>query len=515
MIIHMNLGEDSYDIVVERGVIAKASKHLNLDRRVLVVTDSGVPAEYAKLIAEQCKDGVIYTVEAGEASKSLEVFEKLLGVMLECGFSRKDCVVAVGGGVVGDLSGFAASAYMRGIDFYNIPTTLLSQIDSSIGGKTAINFGGVKNIVGAFYQPKSVLIDPELLKTLPARQISNGLAEALKMALTSDKELFDIFENKNIEDNIDEIIIRSLNIKKNVVEQDEKESGLRKILNFGHTIGHGIESSEEMSKLYHGECVALGMIPMCDETIRPRLIEVLKKCGLYRTLEYDWEKITKAAFHDKKADGNTVTVTTVSKVGSFEMKKMSCLDVIEMAKSCLEDMKEYSCVGNNSAHSFSKGNIVLTGMPGSGKSTVGKLINIDGYEFIDTDEQIEKRCGCTIKELIAVKGETYFRDLESEVIRDVSSESCRVISVGGGAVLREENVKYLKRNGKLFFINADIKRLRATDDRPLSDTYEKLAKLYSERMSIYQSTADVIVPDMGTSEAEAQYIMKKRMEMIW
>ena len=336
MTICMNLGEDSYDIIVERGVLANASKHLNLNRRVLVVTDSGVPEQYAKVLAAQCKDGVICTVEQGEASKSLDGFGKLLQTMLDHGFSRKDCVVAVGGGVVGDLSGFAASAYMRGIDFYNIPTTLLSQIDSSIGGKTAINFGGVKNIVGAFYQPQKVLIDPELLKTLPQRQISNGLAEAIKMSLTSDKDLFDIFESSSdIEGSIDEIIIRSLNIKKNVVEQDEKETGLRKILNFGHTIGHGIESSEGMSELYHGECVALGMIPMCSEEVRPRLINVLKKCNLYRTLEYDWDKITEAAFHDKKADGSTVTVTTVSEVGRFEMKTMSCLDVIDMAKKTL------------------------------------------------------------------------------------------------------------------------------------------------------------------------------------
>ena len=336
MTIHMNLGEASYDILVERGILAKAHEHLNLNRRVLVVTDTGVPARYAETVAAQCKDGVICTVEMGEASKSLEGFGKLLETMLDHGFSRKDCVVAVGGGVVGDLSGFAASAYMRGIDFYNIPTTLLSQIDSSIGGKTAINFGGVKNIVGAFYQPRRVLVDPDLLETLPERQISNGLAEAIKMALTSDKELFDIFETKDIESHIDEIIIRSLNVKKNVVEQDEREAGLRRILNFGHTVGHGIESSEGMSELYHGECVALGMIPMCGEAVRPRLIEVLKKCNLYRTLQYDWDRITAAAFHDKKADGDTVTVTTVSEVGCFEMKTVTCTDVIAAAKNCLD-----------------------------------------------------------------------------------------------------------------------------------------------------------------------------------
>ena len=339
MTIRMNLGEDSYDILVERGILKNANKHLNLDRRVLVVTDTGVPAKYAEVIANQCKEGIICTVEQGEASKSPEVFCKLLQTMLDRGFSRNDCVVAVGGGVVCDLSGFAASAYMRGVDFYNIPTTLLSQIDSSIGGKTAINLGGVKNIVGAFYQPKKVLIDPELLRTLPQRQISNGLAEAVKMSLTSDEALFELFENGDIESNIDEIIIRSLNIKKYVVEQDERESGLRKILNFGHTVGHGIESSEGMSELYHGECVALGMIPMCSESIRERVIRVLKKCSLYRTPEYDWDKITDAAFHDKKADGDYVTVTTVSRVGSFEMKKMRCLEVIALAREVLEGIK--------------------------------------------------------------------------------------------------------------------------------------------------------------------------------
>ncbi len=334
MKIHMNLNENSYDIVVQRGILAQAGENLNLNRRVLVVTDCQVPEAYAKTVAAQCKQPVICTIRQGEESKSLETFGTLLETMLDNGFSRKDCVVAVGGGVCGDLSGFVASAYMRGIDFYNIPTTLLSQIDSSIGGKTAINFKNVKNIVGAFYQPKKVLIDPDVLSTLPDRQIANGLAEAIKMSLTSDCELFDIFENQNINEKIDEIIVRSLNIKKDVVEQDEKEAGLRKILNFGHTIGHGIETS---SSLYHGECVALGMIPMCDEAIRPRVTEVLKKCNLYQQIALDWDKIAQAAFHDKKADGDSVTVTTVSEIGCFELKTMQCSEVIEMAKKCFRE----------------------------------------------------------------------------------------------------------------------------------------------------------------------------------
>ena len=162
----------------------------------------------------------------------------------------------------------------------------------------------------------------------------------------------------------------------------------------------------------------------------------------------------------------------------------------------------------------SKENIVLTGMPGSGKSTVGRLLNIEGFEFIDTDEEIEKRCGCSIKELIRAKGEAYFRDLETEVICEISSMGCRIISTGGGAVLREENVRCLKRNGKLFFLNADISRLHSTDSRPLSDTPKKLENLYAERMSLYTETADVVVPDLRTPQDEANYIITKREELI-
>ncbi len=163
---------------------------------------------------------------------------------------------------------------------------------------------------------------------------------------------------------------------------------------------------------------------------------------------------------------------------------------------------------------LSKENIVLTGMPGSGKSTVGKLLKIDGFSFVDTDVEIEKRCGCSIKELINSMGEKYFRDLETEVIKDISSKGCQIISTGGGAVLRKENVDSLKRNGKLFFINASTDRLCPTDSRPLSDTSEKLKKLYDERFDIYKSTADVIVPDMATAKEEAEFILRARTELI-
>ena len=272
MIIKVELLENGYDIVLERGALSKIGEYLDLDRRVLVVTDEGVPSEYAEAVARASKRPTVVTVKQGEGSKSFSTLEELCRVMLKNGFTRNDCVVAVGGGVVGDLSGFAAASYMRGIDFYNIPTTVLSEVDSSIGGKVAVNLDNVKNIVGAFYQPQKVVIDPDTLKTLPKRQIANGLAEAVKMGLTSDKELFNIFEKGSVDESLEEIIERSLLVKKKVVEQDEKETGLRKILNFGHTVGHGIESEAELSGLYHGECVALGMLPMCGDAVRERLL---------------------------------------------------------------------------------------------------------------------------------------------------------------------------------------------------------------------------------------------------
>ena len=321
MVLHLDLPTDGYDIHIARGAIDRAGEVFSLKRRVLVVTDSGVPAKYAARVAAQCKEAHIVTVAEGEGSKSLATLELLLTTMLQEGFDRTDCVVAVGGGVVGDLSGFAAATFMRGIDFYNIPTTVLSQVDSSIGGKVAINLGGVKNIVGAFYQPRAVLIDPDVLSTLPARQIANGLAEAVKMALTSDAELFDIFECGEALQNIDTVVERSLRIKKAVVEEDEKENGIRRILNFGHTLGHGIEGSSN-GELYHGECVALGMISMCAPDVRRRLVSVLQSLNLPTKFDGDIETVLQLTEHDKKCEGGLVNVVFVDTVGTYRIEKI-------------------------------------------------------------------------------------------------------------------------------------------------------------------------------------------------
>ena len=323
MIIPVNLGKDSYDVVVERGILKRCNEMLNLDRKVAVVTDDGVPEEYSQTIKTMCREAYIFTMPQGEKSKSISTLENVLSFMLEKGFTRQDCVVAAGGGVVGDLSGFAASVYMRGVDFYNIPTTLLSQVDSSIGGKTAVNFNGVKNIVGTFYQPKKVIVDPDVLKSLPKRQISNGLCEALKMASTFDKELFEIFETDNPYSRIDEITEKALKIKANVVSFDEKESGLRKALNFGHTIGHGIESAKSAKGMYHGECVGIGMLAMCSHSVNERLKPILQKLGINTNVSFDPEKVYEAAVHDKKSQSSYVTAVLCEEIGSFKFARMN------------------------------------------------------------------------------------------------------------------------------------------------------------------------------------------------
>lgn len=318
----MELGDRSYDIVIARGCLKKAGQLLNLDRKVCIVTDSGVPRQYVEALAAQCGQAVICTVDQGEDHKTMESVTRLCEAMLENGFSRKDCVAALGGGMVGDLAGFAAASFMRGIDFYNIPTTLLSQVDSSIGGKTGVNLNGVKNIVGAFWQPCGVLIDPDTLDTLPPRLRAEGMAEYVKMALSFDEAMFEALEREDPWQDTEKALCNALTLKKMVVEQDEREAGLRKLLNFGHTIGHGVESAAAGS-LYHGECVAIGMMPMCSDAVRGRLRPVLEKLGLPVSTELDKEAIWQAMQHDKKSSSTGFSAVFVDEPGKAYAKNIT------------------------------------------------------------------------------------------------------------------------------------------------------------------------------------------------
>ena len=329
MIIPLNLGADSYDITLERGAIKKAAEIFRIKGKVLVVTDSGVPGVYSQTVASQFEESFIFTFPEGEKSKSFDTYKQICEKLLEYSFTRKDAVIAVGGGVTGDMAGFAAATYMRGIDFYNIPTTVLSQVDSSIGGKTAIDLGNVKNIIGAFHQPKGVIVDPEVLSTLPERQIKNGLAESIKMGMCFNEELFGIFRKDDYMAHIDKIIELSLLIKKRVVEEDEKETGLRKSLNFGHTIGHGIEGAV-FGELLHGECVALGIPPMCGEKIRDEVTAVMGNVGLPTEYLFAKSKVKEIIGHDKKSGGAAISVVKCDKIGSFYFEDMTADEIINL-----------------------------------------------------------------------------------------------------------------------------------------------------------------------------------------
>ena len=325
----MQLKKNSYDIILKRGCLKNLYQFANLvNRKVFILTDDGVPAAYARTIADQCSDARIYTIPQGEGSKCLKVYGNVLEAMLAFGMSRRDVVVAVGGGVVGDLGGFCAATYMRGIDFINCPTSTLAQIDSSIGGKTAIDLGETKNIVGAFWQPQVVLIDPDVLATLPRRHFVNGLAEALKAGIIADPELFALFEKNTPEEDIEQIIYRSLRVKKHIVEQDEQEHGPRAALNFGHTIGHGIEAvkgirGRRKNGLYHGECVALGMLPMIeDNSLVKRTRAVMRALGLPTRAAYDKQKVLEQMRHDKKGRGDSITVIRVPGLGCWRADKI-------------------------------------------------------------------------------------------------------------------------------------------------------------------------------------------------
>ena len=330
--LEVSLGDRSYNIHIGRGIISSAAEIFSIsDSFAFIITDEGVPEEYAKAVASGFKNSYIYTVAQGEGSKSLAVYGEILEKMLALGLTRGDVCIAVGGGVVGDLSGFAAASYMRGIDFYNVPTTVLSMVDSSIGGKTAINLGGAKNIVGAFYQPRGVLIDTAVLDTLPERQIKNGLAESIKMAATSDEGFFEFLEKiANPRNHYEEIIARSIAIKRSVVEADEREGGIRKILNFGHTFGHAIEAYTNMDELYHGECVAIGMMAKSCGEVKVRISSLLEKYGLPTEFEGNINEALKLVSADKKRGRDGIDIILVKKIGKCEIVRMSVSDFADL-----------------------------------------------------------------------------------------------------------------------------------------------------------------------------------------
>ena len=336
MEIRIRTRQRDYPIIIERGALRRAGELIRSEAgdqgKLFMVTDSGVPAEWTDILSEQLGMPDMFMFRHGEASKCMRTYEDLLTWLSRRKASRKDTIVAIGGGVTGDLAGFAAATYMRGIRYINVPTTSLSQIDSGIGGKTAIDLGGIKNIVGAFWQPSMVIIDPDVLSTLPGRQLSSGLAEAVKAGLIRDRELFGIFENDDYMDRIDEIIYRSLIVKKKIVEEDENESSVRKLLNFGHTIGHAYESLHD-GKYLHGECVAMGMMKILEnDEIRRRLGDVLKRLNLPEACVAEADDLTEIIMNDKKAAGTLIDTVQVDTIGDGRIVTRDIEDIRRILK---------------------------------------------------------------------------------------------------------------------------------------------------------------------------------------
>ena len=321
------------DVIISKNILSDVHKYVNLERKVMIVADSGIPEQYINAVTKQCAKPYVKRFPKGEESKNLENYKDILNALVEARFTRSDLVIAIGGGVTTDLAGFAASSYMRGIEFVNIPTSLLAQVDASIGGKVGIDFGGVKNIVGAFHKPIKTIIDVETLKTLDERLFLEGISEIIKMAVTLDKEFYLYLESLDLEGikkDIKYIVNKSVMLKSRVVNSDENESGLRRVLNFGHTVGHAIEVLSN-GKLLHGEAVSIGMTYMVEEPVKSRLISQLEKYHLPTNCKYTKEELLQYIKLDKKkVSDDRIIIVWCKEIGCFEFKEVTLKELEEI-----------------------------------------------------------------------------------------------------------------------------------------------------------------------------------------
>lgn len=353
--VHVALSDRSYDIEIGSGNLASVTHFVDTERddaHAVIITDTNVDPLYAEpianaLAAEACEVDLL-TVDAGEQSKSIDVAIELWERMLEEGSDRTSVVLAVGGGVVGDLAGFIAATYARGLTFVQVPTTLLAQVDSSVGGKVGINLPGAKNIVGAFWQPRGVIIDVSVLKSLPEREYCAGLAEVVKYGVILDAEFFDYLE-KHLESIrhrdpavLTHIVQRCCRLKADVVEQDEREeTGLRSVLNYGHTFCHAFEAATGYELLLHGEGVSIGMLcasrlaerlGRVDAAFTKRQFDLLQAFGLPTAVpEVSHEELIELMYRDKKTERGKLRFVLPSQMGHVEVVRGIEIDDILMA----------------------------------------------------------------------------------------------------------------------------------------------------------------------------------------
>jgi len=346
-IIHVPLKTNEYDIIIESTSLDNVGMFsmdkLKTNAKVLIITDENVMPLYGeRVISSFNKVGIktyIMALKPGEESKSLKTLDSIYSFAFENGLTRAGAILALGGGVVGDVAGFAAATIFRGIDFIQVPTSLLAQVDSSVGGKVAINTTYGKNLVGAFYQPKIVIIDPDTLNTLPKHFLSDGMAEVIKYGCIKDKVLFNAILNTEINDNLEEKIKMCLEIKAEYVVKDEKDTGKRMELNFGHTIGHALEKAYVKDGLSHGFGVFIGMCIMArygeeigatEKGTYEKIVDCGKKYGLKDSWNINDIDAVKTGMNlDKKADSDQITIVLIEKIGKALLKKVNKEDFIE------------------------------------------------------------------------------------------------------------------------------------------------------------------------------------------
>lgn len=341
MIKKITLGSNC-DIFVGNNILNKINLDFILDNKILIITDDIVWSIYKNKIKNIFKNFSIkvfkYVLKNGETQKNLDTVYNIYQVLAENNFIKTDYIVAFGGGVVGDIAGFVASTYMRSLNLINIPTTLLSQVDSSIGGKNGINLEAGKNLVGTIYNPQIIISDISFLKTLEKRQFFSGVAEIIKYCFIKDKALKDLIYNINNFNNLEEIVFRCINIKKQIVERDMFDRGERQILNFGHTIGHAIESIKNYQDILHGEAVSLGMLLITKIAIKNNLssreiyndlYKLLDRFNLPTKINIGPEKILNKIILDKKSSKNNISFIIVQdyeKVIKYELSKKDILN---------------------------------------------------------------------------------------------------------------------------------------------------------------------------------------------
>lgn len=336
--LHVNTGRP-YDIIIEHNILNNSGEYIHAvaqqAQRVMIISDSNVFPLYGSTVQQSLEKAgyqvFSFVFKAGEAQKRLATIEQMYYTLCDHSFTRSDLIVALGGGVTGDMAGFAAATYLRGINFVQIPTSLLSQVDSSVGGKTGVDIPQGKNLVGAFHQPSLVLIDPTTLNSLSPHFFADGMGEVIKYGAIKSKSLFEKLASGNAKAEIDDIIYECVNIKREVVEQDEHDHGQRVLLNFGHTFGHALEKLNSYTTLSHGEGVAIGMVALtaiCEKngiTAPGTAGQIAKLCSMYdlpTTTSFSVDDIVAATAGDKKSSGDTITLVTLKSIGESTTTKL-------------------------------------------------------------------------------------------------------------------------------------------------------------------------------------------------